>query len=67
MFWVNGEGNWNLPKDTFALRGAGGQNVYVVPSLDLVVVRMGHFPGWQTGLADLNRAQSLLLEAIPRR
>ena len=67
MMWVNGAGQWNFPKDAYAFRGAGEQNVYVVPSHDLVVVRMGHSPGSQAGLADLNRAQSLLLEAIPRR
>ena len=65
--WVNGAGQWNFPKDSYAFRGAGEQNVFVVPSHDLVVVRMGHSPGSQAGLADLNRAQSLLLEAIPRR
>ena len=67
MMWVNGTGQWNFPKDSYAFRGAGEQNVFVVPSHDLVVVRMGHSPGSQAGLADLNRAQSLLLEAIPRR
>ena len=67
MVWVNARGVWPLPRDAFAFRGAGLQDVYVVPSRDLVIVRMGHFPGAQAGAADLKRAQELLMEAIPPR
>jgi CubicO group peptidase (beta-lactamase class C family) len=65
MVWVNARGVWNLPRDAFAFRGAGGQDTYVVPSRDLVVVRMGHFPGSRVGGEDLGRALALLMEAIP--
>jgi CubicO group peptidase (beta-lactamase class C family) len=65
MVWVNARGVWNLPRDAFAFRGAGGQDTYVVPSRDLVVVRMGHFPGSRLGGQDLARALALLMEAIP--
>jgi CubicO group peptidase (beta-lactamase class C family) len=64
MVWLNGSGQWNLPKDAYAFRGAGEQDVFIVPSRDLVIVRMGHFPGMQPGFADLKRAQALLLDAI---
>jgi hypothetical protein len=37
----------------------------VVPSRNLVVVRMGHFPGSRAGGEDLARALALLMEAIP--
>lgn len=65
MVWVNARGVWPLPRDAFAFRGAGGQETYVVPSLDLVVVRMGHFPGSRVGTQDLRRALALIAEAVP--
>jgi CubicO group peptidase (beta-lactamase class C family) len=68
MVWVNARDAWpELPRDAFAFRGAGLQDVYVIPSRDLVIVRMGHFIGMQPGTADLRRANALLMEAIPAR
>jgi CubicO group peptidase (beta-lactamase class C family) len=45
-FWVNTDGVlWpSLPRDAFAFRGYGANRCYVVPSLDLVVVRIGDAP-----------------------
>ena len=65
MVWVNRNGAWNLSKRSFAFRGAGEQDVFIDPTRAMVVVRMGHFPGAREGLADLRRAQTLLMEAIP--
>jgi CubicO group peptidase (beta-lactamase class C family) len=68
MVWVNARGVWpELPRDAFAFRGAGLQDVYVIPSRKLVIVRMGHFIGAQAGTVDLRRAQALLMEAVPER
>lgn len=65
MVWVNARGAWpNLPKDAFAFRGAGGQDTYVIPSKQMVIVRMGHYPGSRIGGQDLQRAQKLLMEAV---
>ena len=43
MWWVNSKGTrWpGLPKDMFALEGYNSNRCYVVPSKDLVVVRVG--------------------------
>jgi len=45
-FWVNTiGGQWpSVPKDAFAFRGYGANRCYIVPSLDLVVVRVGYGP-----------------------
>jgi len=68
MVWVNASGAWrNLPRDAYAFRGAGLQDTYIIPSRDLVIVRMGHYPGSRAGTADLQRAQALLMEAVPAR
>ena len=66
MVWVNARGGWPLPRDAFAFRGAGGQDTYIVPSLSLVVVRMGHFPGSRIGTQDIQRALPLIVAALPK-
>jgi CubicO group peptidase (beta-lactamase class C family) len=46
FFIVNGTGVLStLPRDAYWMSGGGGQRVIIVPSLDLVVVRMGHMAG----------------------
>lgn len=64
LFWVNGTGRWNLPRDAFYMAGAGGQRVIIVPSHDLVVVRMGHRRGGRAGDEALNKAFEKLMTAI---
>ncbi len=41
QWWLIGRSDPRLPADTFAAEGHDGQFIYVVPSLDLVVVRNG--------------------------
>jgi hypothetical protein len=48
------------------MAGAGGQYTFVIPSHDLVVVRMGHYRGQGPGTEALNRALALLMQAVPR-
>lgn len=45
-FWVNTAGTqWpSAPRDAFAFMGYAANRCYVVPSLDLVVVRLGYAP-----------------------
>ncbi len=51
-FWVNTDGTqWpSAPRDTFAFQGYASNRCYIIPSLDLVVVRLGYAPsGWSEG------------------
>jgi CubicO group peptidase (beta-lactamase class C family) len=43
FWWLIGRTNADIPTDTYAARGVDGQFIYVIPSLDLVVVRNGHY------------------------
>ena len=64
LFWVNGDGAWNLPKETYFAAGAGGQNTWIVPSRQLVIVRMGHMRGQGPARRATNAALGLVMEAV---
>jgi CubicO group peptidase (beta-lactamase class C family) len=64
LFWVNGDGGWNIPRDAYFMSGAGGQNTFVIPSHQLVVVRMGHARGQGPARKATNEALRLLVEAV---
>ena len=49
FFWLNNLGSFPVPKSAYYMSGAGGQTTLIVPSHDLVVVRLGHFKGAQAG------------------
>ena len=65
FFWINGDESFPIPKDAYFMAGAGGQFTIIIPSHDLVVVRLGHYKGAGKGREALNNALSLLMEAIP--
>jgi len=65
FFWVNGNGGWPLPESAYGMRGAGGQSTTIVPTHDLVIVRLGKYVGARAGGQALNQAYELLMEAIP--
>lgn len=55
-----------MPTTAYYMLGAGGQFVLVIPSHDLVVVRIGHSKGERFATSTLNKALSLLTAAVPR-
>ena len=67
LFWVNGDGAWNMPKNAYLMNGAGGQRTIIIPTHDLVVVRMGHYRGDRVGMRALNAALGELMLAVAPR
>jgi CubicO group peptidase (beta-lactamase class C family) len=67
FFWINGDGSFPVPKDAYYMAGAGGQTTLIIPSHDLVVVRLGHYKGSTAGSVDFKEALALLMEAVPAR
>jgi CubicO group peptidase (beta-lactamase class C family) len=67
FFWINGGDQYPVPRDSYYMAGAGGQTTMIVPSHDLVVVRLGHYKGEATGTVAFRKALTLLMEAVPRR
>jgi CubicO group peptidase (beta-lactamase class C family) len=64
LVWLNTQGNWNLPKSAYRFAGHGTQHVYIVPTLDLVIVRMGHLRGSNAVGRPLNEAVGKIAEAV---
>ena len=67
FFWINGDESYPVPKDAYFMAGAGGQTTMIIPSHDLVVVRLGHYKGAAPGGGSFRRALKLLMDAIPAR
>ena len=67
FFWINGDGRFPVPKQAYYMSGAGGQWTLIIPSHDLVVVRLGHYRGAAPGERSFSAALALLMQAVPRR
>ena len=65
FFWVNGDGGDPIPRDAFSMQGAGGQSATIIPSHDLVVVRLGKYRGAAAGDAALHELFRHLMKIIP--
>src|SRR3990172_3406722 len=63
--WLNGDGAFPVPREAYYMAGAGGQTTFIIPSHDLVIVRMGHFRGdGEEMKRGLNEALRGILEAV---
>lgn len=67
FFWLNGDGGYPVPGEAYYMAGAGGQFTMIIPSHDLVVVRLGHFKGSAPGTRAFKQALALLMEAVPKK
>lgn len=65
MWWLNRNHEHPVPEDAFSMEGVGGQYTIVIPTHDLVVVRMGHAKGRIAGDLALANALTLLMKAVP--
>ncbi|HEX9728107.1 MAG TPA: serine hydrolase [Gemmatimonadales bacterium] len=63
LFWVNAGGAFpDIPGDAYTPAGFMGQNTMIIPSLDLIVVRLGPSPGGSN--AYLNRVVEGIIAAL---
>lgn len=66
FFWVNGDGaRRGLPTTAYMMLGAGGQSTTILPSHDLVIVRLGKYTGASAGGEALQKMFPMLLDAVP--
>ena len=64
LFWVNGTRELDAPPDAYWMAGAGGQRVIIIPSRDLVIVRLGHMRGDTIGMTLLDKAVRGIVDAV---
>jgi CubicO group peptidase (beta-lactamase class C family) len=65
FFWVNADGGQPIPQSAFRMSGAGGQSATIIPTHELVVVRIGKYTGARAGGRALSQAFELLMQAVP--
>ena len=65
FFWLNGTGALSpIPTSAYYMLGAGGQFVVIIPSHDLVVVRIGHSKGEPYAGGSLLRSLAILMQGV---
>lgn len=64
QFWLNGVGEFSLPSSAYMMAGFGEQRVFIVPSHDLVIVRMGHRADTDATRESTNSMLSALMDAF---
>lgn len=63
--WVNGMGQFPIPKTATFFAGAGGQFVILIPSRHLAIIRLGKYKGQRPGERALSKGLALLMKAVP--
>jgi CubicO group peptidase (beta-lactamase class C family) len=64
FFWLNARYPVDMI-DAYGMGGAGGQSTIIVPSRDLVIVRLGHYKGAPVWRDAQPRSLELIMEAVP--
>jgi CubicO group peptidase (beta-lactamase class C family) len=64
FFWLNTDKGLPLPEDAYYMAGVGRQYTIIVPSLELVIVRLGHFGGEQLAEPAFMRSLAMVREAV---
>jgi CubicO group peptidase (beta-lactamase class C family) len=64
FFWINGNGEFPIPENAYFMAGAGGQYVIIIPSHDLVVVKLSHYKGGSTGASDFATSLRMIVKAV---
>jgi CubicO group peptidase (beta-lactamase class C family) len=67
FFWINGDESFPVPREAYYMAGSGTQIALIIPSHDLVVVRLGHYRGGAPGFESLRKALALIMQAVPRK
>jgi CubicO group peptidase (beta-lactamase class C family) len=65
FFWLIGAAISLPPSAVYAMGGAGGQMTVIVPSKEMVIVRLGHYKGAPVFGEARPQALKLLMEAVP--
>ena len=65
FFWLDGA-KYGMPaSEMYSMRGAGGQMTMIIPSRDMVIVRLGHYKGAPAWREAEPKGLQLLLDAVP--
>ncbi|MFB3041317.1 MAG: hypothetical protein ACE1ZS_05880, partial [Candidatus Poribacteria bacterium] len=66
LFWLNPNRDSGLPTDAYSMEGLADQLTFIVPSYDLVIVRMGHF-SYEYEAESLVKVNQQIISGIQRR
>lgn len=65
FFWLDGA-RYDLDRSAmYSMRGAGGQMTMIIPSRNMVIVRLGHYKGAPAWREAEPKGLQLLLDAVP--